>query len=275
MRFESTASRVRSSGACHSISSSKVRLASSIIAHSSPSTPASTRRSSLPSSRSPSALASRRAGSIVSTATFFPRAAMPSAIAAEAVVLPTPPEPAQMQTCLRSSQSSITASPPAGRRAAPARVGAALARTGTAASSPARAPPRAGARAARAAPPPAGAPPAPPPTAAWAAFVPARSSSRRRRASPASKRSGSTPFATTWPISIPRSVAEPLLEVDRLVHGHLLGQRHADHAGRVRIAQEAVDLRRLARDRADPRDVGVGARRRAAAPARGRWRGRP
>ena len=38
MRFESTASRVRSSGACHSISSSKVRLASSIIAHSSPST---------------------------------------------------------------------------------------------------------------------------------------------------------------------------------------------------------------------------------------------
>ena len=59
-------------------------------------------------------LLSLRAGSIVTTATLRPRAAIPSAIAAEAVVLPTPPEPAQMQTCLRSSQSSITAAPPAG-----------------------------------------------------------------------------------------------------------------------------------------------------------------
>ena len=62
------------------MSSSKVRLASSIIAHSSPRTsmpwPArragSTRRGSLPSSSSPSALASRRAGSMVTTATRAP-----------------------------------------------------------------------------------------------------------------------------------------------------------------------------------------------------------
>jgi hypothetical protein len=43
------------------------------------------------------------AGSIVSTATFFPREAIPAAIAAEIVVLPTPPEPAQMHTSLPRS----------------------------------------------------------------------------------------------------------------------------------------------------------------------------
>ena len=86
------------------MSSSKVRLASSIIAHSSPRSsmpwPAkragSTRCGSLPSSSSPSALASRRAGSIVTTATRAPSAARPMASAADVVVLPTPPEPAQM-----------------------------------------------------------------------------------------------------------------------------------------------------------------------------------
>ena len=46
------------------------------------------------------------AGSIVRTATFLPRAAIPAAIAAELVVLPTPPEPAQMQTRLPSSSSA-------------------------------------------------------------------------------------------------------------------------------------------------------------------------
>ena len=110
----------RSSGAWRSISSSKVRFASSIIAHSSPriSSPARRtlrvdRRSSLPSSGSPSELASRFAGSIVSTATFSPRAAMPIAIAAEVVVLPTPPEPAQMQISLpSSSRAMLTARPP-------------------------------------------------------------------------------------------------------------------------------------------------------------------
>ena len=58
----------------------------------------STRPGALPSSSSPSESASRFAGSIVSTATFIPRAAIPTPIAAEVVVLPTPPEPAQMQT---------------------------------------------------------------------------------------------------------------------------------------------------------------------------------
>ena len=89
-----------------------MRFASSIIAHSSPfiSMPASakrsgsTRRSSLPSSGRPSELASRFAGSIVSTATFLPRRRHPSAIAAEVVVLPTPPEPAQMQIALALEQ---------------------------------------------------------------------------------------------------------------------------------------------------------------------------
>src|ERR687895_444976 len=108
MRLERTASRVRSSGACHSTISSKVRLGSSIMAHSSPSRPSTfTLRSSLPSSGRPRELARRRAGSIVSTATFLPRAAMPSAMAADVVVFPTPPEPAQMQTSLRSSQRAI------------------------------------------------------------------------------------------------------------------------------------------------------------------------
>ena len=81
MRLERMRSRVSSSGAWRRTSSSKVALASSIIAHSSPplvSTPAaansagSTRRSSLPSSGRPSESASRLAGSIVSTATFLP-----------------------------------------------------------------------------------------------------------------------------------------------------------------------------------------------------------
>ena len=53
----------------------------------------STRRGSFSSCSSPSALASRLAGSIVTTATLAPRAAIPSAIAADVVVLPTPPEP--------------------------------------------------------------------------------------------------------------------------------------------------------------------------------------
>src|SRR5919106_815660 len=88
IRLERTASRVRSSGACHSTISSKVRLGSSIMADSSPSRPSTfTRRSSLPSSGNPRELARRRAGSIVSTATFLPRAAMPSALATDALVL--------------------------------------------------------------------------------------------------------------------------------------------------------------------------------------------
>ncbi len=94
--------------------SSNVCFGSSIIAHSSPriSTPwdsssaGSTWRGSLPSSSSPSDSASRRAGSIVTTATRWPAAAKPSASAAEAVVLPTPPEPATMQMRLPARRSA-------------------------------------------------------------------------------------------------------------------------------------------------------------------------
>src|SRR5918996_5468675 len=115
MRLESTSSRVAGSGASRSISASNVRLASSISAHSSPriSTPwpakrsGSTSRGSLPSSSRPSESASRFAGSIVTTATFRPRSAMPIASAAAVVVLPTPPEPAQM-TIRRPSISGAT-----------------------------------------------------------------------------------------------------------------------------------------------------------------------
>src|SRR5215207_9257397 len=96
------------------MTSSNVRLASSIIAHSSPSisTPCganragSTRCGSLPSSVIPSAFASRFAGSMVTTATFIPRAAIPVASAADVVVLPTPPEPAQMTMRLPSSSGT-------------------------------------------------------------------------------------------------------------------------------------------------------------------------
>src|SRR3954471_8302485 len=114
MRLARISSRVAASGASRSITSSNVRLASSIIAHSSPriSTPcgakraASTRRGSLPSCSSPSALARRLAGSIVTTATRSPWAAMPIASAAEVVVLPTPPEPAQITIRLPSSSGT-------------------------------------------------------------------------------------------------------------------------------------------------------------------------
>src|SRR3954468_8329042 len=106
MRFAKTSSRVRSSGAKRSISSSKVRLASSISAHSSPRASTVTRCGSLGSSSSPSAFASRRAGSIVTTATFSPRSASPSATAAAVVVLPTPPGPAQMTIRFPSSKGS-------------------------------------------------------------------------------------------------------------------------------------------------------------------------
>src|SRR3954452_13067219 len=103
MRLPSTSSRVRASGASRSISSSNVRLESSIIAHSSPSTSTEIRRGSLPSSSSPSEFASLRAGSIVTTTTRSPRSAIPRATAAAVVVLPTPPEPAQITIRLPSS----------------------------------------------------------------------------------------------------------------------------------------------------------------------------
>src|SRR5918996_3118950 len=107
MRFERISSRVARSGARRSISASNVRLESSISAHSSPSKSPSTRRGSLPSSSRPSESASRLAGSIVTTATFRPRSAIPIASAAAVVVLPTPPEPAQT-TIRRPSSTEVT-----------------------------------------------------------------------------------------------------------------------------------------------------------------------
>src|SRR3954447_25259074 len=132
IRLARISSRVAASGASRSITSSNVRLASSIIAHSSPriSTPcgakraASTRRGSLPSWARPSALARRLAGSIVTTATRSPWAAMPIASAAGVVVLPTPPEPAQITIRLFSSSGTTdvmartTPASPAERRRA-------------------------------------------------------------------------------------------------------------------------------------------------------------
>ncbi len=111
MRLASTSSRVASSGASRSMSESNVRLESSISAHSSPSISppkraGSTRRGSLPSSSSPSESASRLAGSMVTTATFSPRSAMPMAMAAAVVVLPTPPEPAH--TTIRRPSRSVS-----------------------------------------------------------------------------------------------------------------------------------------------------------------------
>ena len=75
----------------------------------------STRCGSLPSSSTPSALASRRAGSMVTTATRAPSAARPIASAADVVVLPTPPEPAQIDDALAGQA-------PLSQRRAPARA---------------------------------------------------------------------------------------------------------------------------------------------------------
>src|SRR5437764_276584 len=161
-------------GATRSISSSKVRLGSSIIAHNSPVTsrppPASRsgsiRRGSFSSSASPSAFASRRAGSIVTTATFAPRAAIPSATAAEVVVLPTPPEPAHTQTRLPSSISTtLTAGAPARRPGPRPPRGRRGRRTGTGAPLAARRARPAAALPARAGSPLARARTAPPPAA--------------------------------------------------------------------------------------------------------------
>ncbi len=114
MRLRLISSARSGSAATRSMSSSKVRLGSSIIAHSSPlnaaarppaSRSGSTRRGSFSSSCRPSALARRLAGSMVTTATLAPSAAIPSAIAADVVVLPTPPEPPHTHTRLPASRS--------------------------------------------------------------------------------------------------------------------------------------------------------------------------
>ena len=94
--------------------------------------------------RRPSALASRRAGSMVTTATRAPSAARPMASAADVVVLPTPPEPAQTTMRLPARRAlTATRSSSRARRAMPRRR---RRRTRTAASRPGRARRGAGAR---------------------------------------------------------------------------------------------------------------------------------
>ncbi len=274
---ESTASRVRSSGACRATSSSKVRFGSSIIAHSSPSTGASTGAPRRRAPSRPSACASRRAGSIVSTATFFPRAAMPRAIgrgggrlahaarARRTTHTSLPLEPAldhSRRSNTRESRSSCSA-PISGSnrwgRVITARVGgppqpAPLrplgARAAVLGQRGARG--RAGLRGARRRPAPrAGAHP------------------------PRVKRWGSTEFRTIACKFTPSSSRQPLLELDRLVHRDLLRQRHGEHARGGRVAHELVDDQGLAADRPDPGHARVGGRARGASRARGRWPGRP
>ena len=53
-------------------------------------------------------------------------------------------------------------------------------------------------------------------------------------------------------------VAQPRLQLDRLVHRDLLRQRHGQHAGGPRIAHELVDDQRLTADRPHPRHARVG-----------------
>jgi hypothetical protein len=106
------------------MSSSKVRLASSIIAHSSPSIsipwPAKRagRRARLVAELlEPERVGQRRAGSMVTTGHALPARASPIASAADVVVLPTPPEPATMQTDLPSSRSATLTGQLPGERA--------------------------------------------------------------------------------------------------------------------------------------------------------------
>ena len=119
--------------------------------------------------------------------------------------------------------------------------------------------------------------PAPTPTAACAGLRAARRRApRRRRASAALKRSGSTPLATTWSTSMSELVAQPLLEVDRLVDRHLLGQRHRTPrrwpSGSRRNPSIGAAWRAIGPTRAMLR---VGARRAQQRQRRGRWRARP
>ena len=90
-----------------------MRLASSIIAHSSPSasTPWAASRAGRPvrlvaELLEPERVASRRAGSIVTTATFSAALGQPQRERGRVVVLPTPPEPAQMTIRFPSSSDS-------------------------------------------------------------------------------------------------------------------------------------------------------------------------
>ena len=221
----------------------------------------STRLASLPSSFRPSESASRFAGSIVSTQTLSPRAAIPVAIAAEVVVLPTPPEPAQMQMSLpsrisldRRHQPSLFAS----RRAAstPSSGSKRKGRVLTGASTRRRR------------------------RASWARWERARLCSET--AARAAARSGAVLAAGELGELLGLLVGEALrveavhvdavdgdadlvaqvvLERRRLVDRHLLGQGDDRGAGVLLVGDQAVELLGLGVDRADPGDRGEGARR--------------
>ena len=85
-----------SEAAYRPIRSSNVPFVSSIKAHNSPGHGPSIRPGSLVNDSSPNASARRLAGSMVTTHDRRPARAPCSAMAAAAVVLPTPPEPQQM-----------------------------------------------------------------------------------------------------------------------------------------------------------------------------------
>ena len=262
MRFESTASRVRSSGACHSISSSKVRLASSIIAHSSPSSvdvDAPLLVAQLAQAErvgQPPRGVDREHGDLLPARRHAERDRRRGRGLAHAARARADADLLALEPVLDHSSSSSRSDSSSSSRRLQLGLEQVRQRRDRRAQ-----PPRAGARAARAAPPPAGARPAPTRSRPARPAIRARRRSRSRCASAALEALGQ--HAVDHDPARPpcsRSVGEPALEVDRLVDGHLLGQRHADDAGGRPVAQEAVDLGRLARDRADPRDVGVGAR---------------
>ena len=162
---------------------------------------------SLPSSSRPSALASRLAGSMVTTATRLPCTASPSASAADVVVFPTPPEPAQIRRACpersaspfhhsaRSSSADRASSP--GRSSGPSKQkgqrrdrraarGGAGAAAGRAASGPDRG--RAARRGSRPRPARPARRPAPPPRRSRSGRAAARWRRPGRRSRPASSR---------------------------------------------------------------------------------------
>ena len=259
--------------------SSNVRFMSSIIASSEPpvavSTP-STRRGVLSSSVRPIDCASRRAGSMVSTTVRRPRSAARSASDAAVVVLPTPPEPVQTRIlrgvedgvdvehgrarCAGSCHALRLAAGRPARRAPTGRRRRAAAAARTSAGRARRA--RRG-RAPRARP-------------GWRGRPPRRAA-RSTRASGASSPAFSSPATTAARSSVPcsasrrasgdssggahgvddrrrrpagRRTRSSVDAVDRLLHGHLLQQRHEVHRG-LRRAEDRHDAVGLGLDRAD------------------------
>ena len=236
------------------------------MAHSSPLAPgSSTRASSLPSSLRPSELASRRAGSMVSTAAFLPRSAIPAAMAADVVVLPTPPDPAQMTTCLRPIRSSTPEARHSLRSSSAASVLQAL-DVHLRCEQERQRDHRGVQRTLE-------------PGDLRMLLLRPRVRGQRGGHGLAGGRSALAVHAVEL-LGLRVRVAlgqhrvhhhrgqlhahlllQPLLQLDRLVHRHLLGQRHRQHGGRAPVADELVEVARVLGHRPDLGDLGVGARR--------------